>query len=131
MAGSQTQLDQPTGAGVNRWLENVELGRRHPAKAKRLLIGSLDGAGWSNHHESDIEVKVRMFKGWIDPVDVDVDRTGVDHQPSDAGFLGGFPKGYRHQVGVSIGMPARLEPASEFAVQHQQGAFTVGIHHQR
>ena len=56
----------------------------------------------------------------INHVDVEVDRRFHHPKTDNARLLGGFPKCHPSQVGITVGMATRLEPALQLGVKEHQ-----------
>ena len=64
------------------------------------------------------------------PVDVQVDRRDHHGQTGDAGLLGGLAPGHAGQVGVTVGVAARLEPTLGLAVEQHEHVVAPVVDHQ-
>ena len=71
------------------------------------------------------------FLTWrINHVDVHVDRRFQHPKTDNARLLGGFSKCHPGQVGITIGMATRLEPALQLGVKQHQNPPVRRIHHE-
>jgi len=66
----------------------------------------------------------------INHVDVEVDRRFHHPETGDARLLSGFPKCHPGQVGITVGMTTRLEPALQLAVKKHQNPPIRRVHHE-
>ena len=66
-------------------------------------------------------MQVGVLSRRIDLVDVEIDRRRPHAQPGDAGLLRRLPQRHRREVGVSVGVTARLDPDLQLRVEEDQG----------
>ena len=74
---------------------------------------------------------MRALGGRGDLVHVEVHGDGIDHEALDAGLLGRFSQCNGSQVGVTVAVSARLQPALQLGVEQQQDMVPRSVHHQR
>ena len=67
----------------------------------------------------------------IHEVDVQVDGRLHHPQPGDARLLDGLPERHTGEVGITVGVPAGLEPAPQLGVEQDQDPAVRRIHDQR
>ncbi len=57
---------------------------------------------------------------------IEIENMRVTLQACDSGFLFGFTQRHPRQIGVTVGMPAELQPPVELAVMGEQCALPIG-----
>ncbi len=57
---------------------------------------------------------------------VDIENRLIDAQARNAGFLLRLTQGNTRKIGITIGMATGLQPATQFAMEHQQYAHAIG-----
>jgi len=70
---------------------------------------------------------MRVFFGWVDGVDVNIDRWSHHSQTIDAGLFLSFAQCDMSQVGVAVSMTTRLQPTLELGVEQHQTGSSTGI----
>lgn len=123
-------VDEAAGAVVDLGGQLVEFLLGDPPQGQGFLVGEFLRIRWGDDEESHVEVEVRILLGWSHLVDVDVDGREVDPESFDTRLLLGLTQGDGGQIGVAVGMTARLEPPSEFGVEHQQDSLRPVVDHE-
>ena len=98
----------------------VEVRERHPPNIATLVIADWLCALWREHNEPHVVVQVRLHIWRRDFMDVEVNCRIYDFEPLDAALFGRFFQGDPGQIGLAVGVPARLEPTLEFGVKQQK-----------
>ena len=111
--------------------EGGQVGHRNPSEGLRLVVADRHRTGRRQHQEPDIVVLVRILGRRIHKVDVQVDGRLHHPQPSDARLLDGLPERHTGEVGITVGVPAGLEPAPQLGVEQDQDPAVRRIHDQR
>lgn len=121
---------------------SLQRGEWKPGDGMRLVVAR-QGRGLcfprGNDKKSDIEVKVLRFQPTCGKqVNVDVDRKHTPRvakrgqpQTGNAGFLGGLPKRDVPGVFLTVAVPARLKPQTEFGMVEQANEPPRGIEKER
>ena len=129
MQSVQALTGHADGAGID--VVSGEFVGTHPTDRFRLVVVLWYGAVRSDDEKPNVEMEVRSVCGRIDLVDVDVDRDRVDPQALDARLLGRLAQRDRGQVGVTVAVSARLQPALQLGVEQQEDVLGRGIDDQR
>ena len=80
------------------------------------------------HHETHVVVPVLGFvAAGGNAVAVDVEDHGFATQPRQARLLLGLAQRHCSEVGIPVGVPAKLQPAPQLAVQGQQCAPAAAV----
>ena len=73
---------------------------------------------------------VGVFGGWVDSIDVEVERDRPDAETFDTGLLLRLAQGDRRKIGITVGVSARLDPDLQLRVEQHERAFGGRIDHE-
>lgn len=104
-----------------------EVGNGNPRQRKRFITEAENLAAVCAHDEPHIVMPVlrRIGARW-NAMPVQVENVALADQITQTGLLFRLARGHPGQIGIAIGVPPQLQPATQLPMMGQQNALPIG-----